>query len=171
MEEIKKIVEKLKDKETFNSAVSSTEFLELINVLYNHAEESGLLTAISERIAKELSDGNIIKKESELPEGFKNLIRAVYIQGLIVGLNLGRILTTQAIEWAIKTALARIDKEEEDLRLKIAKIFIYFFKDNNRVNEVEKRIMKILEKQGFSYREIAKVVGRSLETIHRHLKV
>ena len=170
MKEVENLVEKLKEKETFKSAVSSDEFLELVNVLYDCAEKSGFVSTVSEKVAKELSGDKVTDENIKLPRELENLTRAVYIHGLIAGLNLGRILTLEAVESVIKTALAKIDEEERDLRLKVAKILIYFFKDENGVNEVERRIMKILKDQGFSYRDIAKVIGRSLDTVHRHLK-
>ncbi len=164
--EIEKLLEELKKKSCLNDVIASKEFTELVITL---EDQSDITKEVAKKVAKEMGWNGKAEKV-KITEPVKEIIEFVYLQGYTVGLNVGRILTSQAIESVIRMALAEIDREESDLRLKTARIISYFFKDEKEVNEVEKNIIKLLREQGFSYREIAKVVGRSLETIHRHLK-
>ena len=166
MDKIEGLIKVLTEKDSLSEAINSNEFTALISELEDNSE---VQTEVAKKIAKEMGWNGKVKKDG-LPEPLKEILELVYWQGYAVGLNVGRILTAHAIESLIRSALAKIDREESDLRLKVARIFTYFFKDGKEVNEVEKNIIQILKEQGFSYREIARITGRSLDTIHRHLK-
>ncbi|WP_048084590.1 helix-turn-helix domain-containing protein [Archaeoglobus profundus] len=163
---VEELVKVLVEKDSLSEVINSPEFIDLITTL---EDESDLRKEVAEKIAKEMGWKGKVRKV-DLPDELKDLLEFVYWQGYAVGLNVGRILTAYTIESVVKSFLAKIDQEDKDLRLKIARIFTYFFKDGREVSDVEKNIMKILKEQGFTYRDIAKVTGRSLETIHRYLK-
>lgn len=166
MEDVKGLMMKLTEKDSLSEAINSEEFVDLITELEDKSE---VKTKVAKKVAKEMGwDGKVEK--DKVPEQLKEILELIYLQGYTVGLNVGRILTVRVIKSLIRLALTKIDQKEGDLKLKVARIISYFFKEGRDVNEVERNIIRILKQQGFSYREIARVTGRSLDTIHRHLK-
>jgi len=160
----------------FMSGVSSDEFNEF---LYEHLKgrlEEGFLKKVEEELIKSLKgDGckvEVVKlTEDKVPREMLGLARQCYWQGYLIGLNVGKHIALEGVDWLIRYKLAEIDHDGGSSDIKYLKVLLYFFKDRDRVNETERAIMRLLQEKGLSYREIAKITGRSLDTIHRHLKV
>ena len=161
---------------SFLESLSTDEFHEILDEFLSKRIEEGYLKKSDEGLRKYLermgSKLRVIKvTEDKVPKEMLGLGRQCYWQGFLLGFNVGKNIAIEAINWLIKNKLLEIDHDGGSLDIKYLKVLLYFFKDKDKVNETEEAIMKYLQKKGLSYREIAKITGRSLDTIHRHLKV
>ena len=174
-ERLCKLVDRARSYENFALSISSDEFHEILEEFLSKRIEEGYLKKVDEDLRKYLErNGYNVRvfkvTKDKLPEEMAGIAQQCYWQGFIVGFNVGKNITMDAIDWLIKNKLIEIDLDGDDLDIKYFKVLLYFFRDKDKVNETEKAIMRILQKKGLSYRDIARITGRSLDTIHRHLK-
>ncbi|RLG80304.1 MAG: hypothetical protein DRO09_03315 [Thermoprotei archaeon] len=174
-EKLYELVIRARSYENFLSSVSSDEFHEILCEFLSKRLEEGYLKKVDEGLKKYLEKKGykvrVVKlTEDKVPKEMLGVARQCYEQGFWLGFNVGKNIAIEVINWLIQNKLVEIDHEKDELDIKYIKVLLYFFKDKNKVNETEEAIMRILQKKELSYREIARITGRSLDTIHRHLK-